>query len=534
MLTIYCQELSSCDMRINYAGPVKVSLNLRPGKDADMPVLKSFKELPDGEADAKEDCQNDSENAFQEAQSSLKSTCKQVEDSPKVSTESDVVQVTRVETYSDTENEDDQTPKSSTSFSEKFDFSWKAPLPKGGNAAKRHGKRDEPKIPVSRTHRFIERSTIEAILYSSKFGRRGRSRSVNVLSVSKQEDGESSKNGTTESDIAEPIEGDNKSDVAAAEATDDEYDGIDCSQPVPSVISGNQILEVSLHNSDGVSPVKLPENMEEAEEPQPNLIPEKSIQSSSKPKEQLETFGATLSEPKVPSESTGISQPSVSSASTSPSRGTPLSSPPSFQMPALFSGLRVLKKGAVGDDREVVSEIKQREKDADLALLSLKKTVNKAKLFPEQKTASSIKKPSESKSLATSKSTAMGQLTQMLISDNHDNTKKSNDGKKGDVEGKKHSENGEEVSGENKIGLETLKCLPEKKKTSDLAYETFKNIFGPKPIKKEKAEDVDLEAVKRKIKNDKESLRLIFERTSKSPGKDTTSSTEATVCHHCI
>ncbi|MEQ2183063.1 hypothetical protein GOODEAATRI_028768 [Goodea atripinnis] len=203
-------------------------------------------------------------------------------------------------------------------------------------------------------------------------------------------------------------------------------------------------------------------------------------------------------------------------------------------MPALFSGLRVLKKGTVGDDREVVSEIKQREKDADLALLSLKKTVNKAKLFPEQKTASSIKKPSESKSLATSKSTAMGQLTQMLISDNHDNTKKSNDGKKGDVEGKKHSENGEEVSGENKIGLETPKCPPEKKKTSDLAYETFKNIFGPKPIKKEKAEDVDLEAVKRKIKNDKESLRLIFERTSKSPGKDITSSTEATVCHHCI
>lgn len=187
-------------------------------------------------------------------------------------------------------------------------------------------------------------------------------------------------------------------------------------------------------------------------------------------------------------------------------------------MPALFSGLRVLKKGAVGEERETVSEIKQSEKDADLALLSLKKTVNKAKLFPEQKTPSPVKKHTEPKPIADSKSSVMGHLSQLLNLDNQDETKKSDVGK--DAE----KENGEEAP-----GPETPTSTPERKKTSDLAYETFRSIFGPKTVKKE-TEDVDLEAVKKKIKNDKENLRSIFERASKSPSKDINSPTEANVC----
>ncbi|TNN87226.1 Formin-1 [Liparis tanakae] len=196
-------------------------------------------------------------------------------------------------------------------------------------------------------------------------------------------------------------------------------------------------------------------------------------------------------------------------------------------MPALFSGLRVLKKGASGNDRETMSEIKQNEKDADLALLSLKKTVNKAKLIPDQKTTTSpAKRTAEPKPIAETKSSVMGNLSQLLNLDNQDETKRSDIGQEGDPEHRgKESEIGEEVL----LSPEPPTTPLERKKTSDLAYETFKNIFGPKTVKKEKTEVVDLEAVKKKIKNDKENLRAIFERSSKSPGKELTSPTEVNV-----
>nr|XP_020441892.1 proteoglycan 4-like [Monopterus albus] len=219
-------------------------------------------------------------------------------------------------------------------------------------------------------------------------------------------------------------------------------------------------------------------------------------------------------------------------ASSSPSRGTQLSSPASFQMPVLFSGFRVLKKGAVGEDRETVAEIKQREKDADLALLSLKKTVNKAKLFPEQKAASPVKKRTEPRPVTETKSIVMGQLSHLLNLDTHDETNKSDDGQDADPQHvKTEFENGEEVAEDKTPSPETSTHTPEKKKTSDMAYETFRNIFGPKTVKKEKTEDVDLETVKRKIKSDKENLRSIFVRSSKSPSKEGKSPTEANVCN---
>ncbi|XP_069574769.1 neurofilament heavy polypeptide-like [Brachyistius frenatus] len=369
-----------------------------------------------------------------------------------------------------------------------------------------------------------------------------------------------------------------------------EYAGIDCSQPVPSIISGHLASEAAGHNADAASPLTqrdIPQKEEtseqraEAEEelkkphsmqtsssvPSGPRTPEASVRSSSSSEEQSETAGVRSSgfekpssPPSAPEESTGDSQPcaspesprptapktperikppassvaTVSSSSTSsPSSGATLSSSPSFQMPALFSGLRVLKKGAVGGDREVVSEIKQREKDADLALLNLKKTVNKAKLFPEQKTGSPVKKHAEPKSVAETKSTVMGQLSQLLSLDNNDVRKKSADKQEADtVRCKKESENEKEVSGEKSSDSETPTSTPERKKTSDLAYETFRTLFGPKTGQKEKTENVDLEAVKKKIKNDKESLRLIFERTSKSPSKELKSPTEVIVRSH--
>lgn len=549
--------------------------------DVESATLMSFKGLSGGENPLPEGGQTTSSD--------------QVKIAAGASGDPDLVQVTRVETYSDTENEEEE--HSSTSLQEKLAWTRKPTPPEQDNNTLDHGDGDklkdtsmaEDQVPVFRTHQIKERSPIEAILYSDRFISRTNSRTL-VSSVSKPGDGCSPKESTSTSVFV-----DVETSGAIGKSTDkvgtdesDEYAGIDCSLPVPSIISGHLALEAAGRNAATASPLKQTEDLDstqkedtreerpEAEEgtedssessvssfvPPSPQAPEASVQSSSSAEEQSDSAGVTngaivssapeespgdvhpsaspasqrattpkTPETKTPPPASSVS-PSSTSSTSSPSRGTALSSPPSFHMPALFSGLRVLKKGAVGEDRETVSAIKQSEKDADLALLSLKKTVNKAKLFPEQKTPSPAKKHAEPKPIVDTKSTVMGQLGHLLNLDNRDETKKSDDGQDADPEqGNKESENGEEVVGkkEKSPSPETPTSPSEKKKTSDLAYETFRSIFGPKTVKKEKTDDVDLEAVKKKIKNDKENLRSIFERASKSPGKELKTPTEANV-----
>ncbi|XP_072221865.1 formin-like isoform X2 [Leuresthes tenuis] len=561
--------------------------------DMNPAVLTSFKELSDGETSVDESSQIKREenlegrlhvlqdnvtapcDSAQNAESAIENSGEQVR-VELAAVDPDLVQVTRVDTYSDTEIEDDEVTQS---LLEKCVDSSRSAPSSGDNDSVEDGKGDKPEVPVFRTHKFQERSRIEAILFSSRFV--SRRKPALVSSVSKQEDLGSSKESTDAvSVVTETLPAEKTTGLDLASDENDDYAGIDCSQPVPSVISGLLISGSPGHNSDVASPLKQMQNEEiheqrdgnEPEEPSSIQLsssassnqksPEISNQSSSNPEEQTDTAGLTLSKTEMltstlsaPEESTSDRQPSASSAAqcttdpntpetsteppvssaatpssssnSSPSKGTTtLSSPPSFQMPALFSGLRVLKKGAVGEDREVVSEIKQREKDAELALLSLKKSVNKAKLFPEQKTTTPVKKHSEHKPAAESKRSVVGQHTEPLSLDNRDDPKRSNEQEGDNVHGEKESENGESVAGEKSSGSESPTCPTEKKKTSDLAYETFRNIFGPKTVKKEKTEDIDIEAVKKKIKNDKENLRLIFARSSKSPSKDCASAAE--------
>ncbi|XP_076604686.1 formin isoform X1 [Chaetodon auriga] len=568
--------------------------------NAESAVLMSFTELPDGEnpfpesvqtADSedklqgKEDMHQDDMTVSSDTRQRAESleTCKesgnQAKTAAKASVDSDLVQVTRVETYSDTENEDET--HSSSNMSEKLARTMEHTLPEEDGKKVGRGGEDELKeaseaeylVPVFRTHKLKERSHIETILHSDRFISRTDSTAVLVSSFSKQGDDCSPKESTTA--VSMDVETSGAADKSSTNLGTDEtdkYAGMDCSLPIPSVISRHLALDAAGHNTVTASPSKQTEDLdstqkeekqraeaEGTEEPHSSQLslsipsspktPKVSVQSSSSPEVMSDPAGITnqaMSLSSAPKESPGDIQPSASPASkrtlspktsetstpppsstSSPSRGTPLSSPPSFQMPALFSGLRVLKKGAVGEDRETMSEIKQREKDADLALLSLKKTVNKAKLFPEQKITTPAKKHAEPKPVTETKSTVMGQLSQLLNLDNHDGTTKSDDGQDADPNTKKESENGEEAVGEKISDPETTTSSVERKKTSDLAYETFRNIFGPKTVRKEKTEDVDLEAVKKKIKNDKENLRSIFERASKSPSKELKSPTEA-------
>ncbi|KAF1374981.1 hypothetical protein PFLUV_G00234670 [Perca fluviatilis] len=564
--------------------------------DAESAVLTSFKELSDEENLFPEGCQTTNHEKKLQGrdcihQNNVTASCDTGQRAELLEAgalvDLDLVQVTRVETYSDNEeNEDEKAGNRSASLLEKLARTREPSLPEKGNNTVEHGDGEELKgaseaeaeyqVPVFRTHKFEERSL--ASLYSDRFVNRNNSRPVLVSSVSKQADGFSPKEHTTtvSLDVETSGVGENGRDNVGNNESE-EFASIDCSLPVPSIISGHLALEASGQNAATASPLKQDfdrtqkEDTHEqraedgTEEPHSSQVsssvpsspeaPEVSVQSSSSPEEPSNSafitnhptgFKKNMSLSSATEESPGDIQPSTSpakkritapktsetntpppassnapSSTSSPSRGTALSSPPSFQMPALFSGLRVLKKGAVGEDRETVSEIKQSEKDADLALLSLKKTVNKAKLFPEQTTVTPVKKHAEPKPV-------MGHLSQLLNVDNHDETKKADVGQDaGPENGRKESENGEEDAGEKIPGPEAPTSPPEKKKTSDLAYETFKSFFGPKTIKKEKTDDVDLEAVKKRIKNDKESLRSIFERTSKSPGKELNSPTEA-------
>lgn len=554
-------------------------------------VLTSFKELQHGEDPHPDGCQiinGDKEDTHRDnvttscdtgQKAELLETCQESDKHVKTAAgalvDPDWVQVTRVETYSDTENEEEEASNSSSKASTKLTRTGESTLPEVDISRVDHGDGDEPEdpsraeteynLPVFRTHKLKDMSYIESILYSERFTSRTGSRTVPVPSVSKQGDDSCPKesNTTVSADMETACATKNSSNAGTDE--NEEHAGVDCSLPVPSLISGHVTLDaVPVTHTEDLDGTQKEETVEDPHDREVSSAlhssstpktPEVSVHLADSPDQHSDSSGITSQTrlmSSAPEESLGDIQPSASPApqcttppktpetnqpplassialshptsSVFPSRGTPLSSPPSFQMPALFSGLRVLKKGVSGEDRDTMSEIKQREKDAELALLSLKKSVNKTKLFPDQKVASPTKKHTETKSVTQSKSTVMRQL---FNQDNHNVTDNSDKQQGGDADSQKECEIGEEVLGETTPVPETR--TPEKKKTSDLAYETFRSIFGPKSVKKEKTEEVDLEAVKKKIKNDKENLRSIFERVSKSPSKEVKSPTEPDV-----
>lgn len=479
--------------------------------------LTSFKELPDGEnplpADANcelQDIHQDDGTAScdtrqrAESSESSKESFDRVKTPMGASVDPDLVQVTRVETYSDTENEDESTTHSSSRLLQTIARARKNNLPAQDNnevdngdryELKESGKADEEyQIPSFKTHNVRERSLVESILFNtSRFSSKSGSKTAKQGDDSSLKESPSTMSADVETSSARNISGDN---VRADES--DEYAGVDCSLPVPSIISGHLTSEEAGCNSTMASPLRQMEDLdhtqkEETDESHYRLVSSTVPLSPKTPEEQSDSTGITNPTtllPSTPKESPVDFQPSATtspntpppassitrspnSSTSSPSRGTSLSPSPSFQMPALFSGLRVLKKGAVGEERETMSEIKQREKDADLALLNLKKSVNKAKLYPEQKTASPTKKLPDPKPVTGTKSLVMGQLSHLLGRDNQDETKKSDgrdddddpntrkgtkrsqEEKDADPNSNKECENGEEVVGEKTPDAET-------------------------------------------------------------------------------
>ncbi|KAM9777272.1 formin [Neosynchiropus ocellatus] len=463
--------------------------------EARSPVLTSFKDLSHGGSSLPDGAQSANELTKREDVVPGVTDTSKAEGPP----EQDLVLVTRVETYSDTETEE-ETDESGTKSSEQV----------VAEDTGEPGKEGDEKVPLYKNHKFKDSiSLVETLLRSDRRQKK--------TGLGSKEESQSAEKGITN---VEAVEEKNGSQLKTDDS--DEYIGIDCSLPDPVTFGNAESAPEGILPETDAAPqmsASVEPRAEETEtvshvasEPAPPSVDEVTNDagvSRSESNEPTQEPSKSTDSPESPSKSP--QKNSEANGSTATSKDLKMSSPPSFQIPALFSGVRVLKKGAAWGERETISEIKQSEKDTDLALLNLKKTVNKAKQLPEQKTP--VKKQTDSKPAADTRSTVMGQLSHLLTREKVTVPKVSKEVPKPDGE-LKETEVAKAANRDDPVSPAGAR------KTSDLAYETFKGLFGPKSVKKERTEDVDLEAVKRKIKSDKENLRAIFERTSTSSNKD--------------
>ncbi|XP_051265961.1 formin isoform X1 [Dicentrarchus labrax] len=176
-----------------------------------------------------------------------------------------------------------------------------------------------------------------------------------------------------------------------------------------------------------------------------------------------------------------------------------------IQLPALFSGLRVLRKGVVGPEHDTVAQIKPSSQG------------EKRDIFHEKQGDAKVQ------------GGFLDQISQFLSREKRERDEKE-ERKEMEPEGDQDDaiENNVEESeeGERKE-LETdedAEVSFESRKPSvsgaEAAFDAFKAFFTPKPLKKDPSEKVDLEAVRKKIRADKDVLRALFERSSnKTPEK---------------
>ncbi|GLD49663.1 formin-like protein [Lates japonicus] len=167
-----------------------------------------------------------------------------------------------------------------------------------------------------------------------------------------------------------------------------------------------------------------------------------------------------------------------------------------IQLPALFSGLRVLRKGVVGPEHDTVAQIKPPSQGAKRAI------------FPEKQGDAKVQ------------GSFLDQISQFLNREKKGDEKEEKDGM--DVEGNQ-DENEESQESSEKEDLEASGSFDSAKSpvsSAEAAFDAFKAFFTPKPLKKDPADKVDLEAVRKKIRTEKDVLRAIFDRTSnKTPEK---------------
>lgn len=185
----------------------------------------------------------------------------------------------------------------------------------------------------------------------------------------------------------------------------------------------------------------------------------------------------------------------------------------SFQLPAFFSGLRVLKKGATAEAGETITEIKP--KDGDLALLKLTQPVHKSLVQGGPQTVKSQGRATDPKATPT----LLEQLSQLLNIDMPRTEVKEADPelRGADEMGYNTEQESQKSSGDAQVQDGQVKSKP-----PETALEAFKALFIRPPKKGTTADTSELEALKRKMRNEKESLRAVFERSKSRPADSPT------------
>ncbi|KAM6965328.1 formin [Aplochiton taeniatus] len=199
------------------------------------------------------------------------------------------------------------------------------------------------------------------------------------------------------------------------------------------------------------------------------ILPEEHVKLN-KNKVQVQNFGDT---PKPGSSCVREAEPAHQACQpTVPQKEAASPTDRAIQLPALFSGLRVLRKGVTGPEHDTVAQFK-----------------------PMGKGVTTGKSHRLSRNQAEPTGSLLDQISQFLSLDR--NAEEEDESRESPEAPTKPSSS-----------------------SAESAFEAFKAFFTPKPLKKDASERLDLDAVRKRIRNDKDVLRAIFERTSnKTPEK---------------
>lgn len=150
-----------------------------------------------------------------------------------------------------------------------------------------------------------------------------------------------------------------------------------------------------------------------------------------------------------------------------------------IQLPALFSGLRVLRKGVLGPEHDSVAPLRPSPQRSDVEILLEKGGGGDAK------------------------GSILAQISNFLSRDRRGDEREEEENRE-DAErrGVKPGEDAEAPS-------EGAKPVS----GAEAAFDAFKAFFTPKPLKRVPGEKVDLDAARKRVKAERDALRALFEGT---------------------
>lgn len=144
------------------------------------------------------------------------------------------------------------------------------------------------------------------------------------------------------------------------------------------------------------------------------------------------------------------------------------------QLPALFSGLRVLRKGVLGPEQDSVAPLRPSPQGSGGEILPGK--------------------------AGEAKGSILEQISNFLSRERRSEEEEKEDGERRQVQSEEDAD----------APPEPLKPVS----SAEAAFDAFKAFFTPKPLKRDPGEKVDLEAVRKRIKAERDALRALFEGTS--------------------